>query len=294
VISSGDGKVIEWDADYYPYGNLRLVTNKLTNYYQYTGYEHDYSTGYNYGVSRFESSNIGRFLSPDPVGGNLTDPQSWNAYGYVGNRSTVYIDTLGLGPEGCNSSICDVPPISIIADLLGLLGLFGGHHPAYHPNGPPPGHSGAGQNSGVWSEQLPNGVTLKPPSLTSIILPVDTGCDFGACVPIGDPFGPGLVLAGIGTTICQIAEPCGVIEDLVFAGAVIIGAADIIHEMAKGGDQNQADTGIEAEAQEMVRQKIAKDMCGALQQLWDSAAGDSVRRGRIKKTQKAYDCRRHG
>ena len=37
VISSGDGRAVQWEADYYPYGGTRVVTSNVTNYYQFTG-----------------------------------------------------------------------------------------------------------------------------------------------------------------------------------------------------------------------------------------------------------------
>ena len=38
----------------------------------------------------------GRWLSPDPVGGNITNPQSLNRYAYVLNNPTSFVDPLGL------------------------------------------------------------------------------------------------------------------------------------------------------------------------------------------------------
>lgn len=56
VVASGDGKTIQWEADYFPFGALRTVITNLTNNpYQFTGYEYDSGTGYNYAVARFEA-----------------------------------------------------------------------------------------------------------------------------------------------------------------------------------------------------------------------------------------------
>jgi RHS repeat-associated protein len=35
-----------------------------------------------YAGARFHSADLGRFLSPDPVGGNYANPQSLNPYSY--------------------------------------------------------------------------------------------------------------------------------------------------------------------------------------------------------------------
>jgi RHS repeat-associated protein len=100
VISSGDGKAIQWESDYYPYGGTRVITSNLTNYYQFTGYEKDFETNYYYAINRLQSPNLGRFFSPDRVPGTVEDPQSWNRYGYVLNNPVGLIDRLGLDAQG--------------------------------------------------------------------------------------------------------------------------------------------------------------------------------------------------
>lgn len=125
VIGSGDGKAIEWEADYFPFGNERQVfTSSVSNPYQFTGYEYDSDSGYNYAISRFEAGQWGRFLSPDPYLGSLdiANPQSLNRYSYVLNNPLRLVDPLGLvcdffdadtgelmatsdlGDEGCNAA----------------------------------------------------------------------------------------------------------------------------------------------------------------------------------------------
>ena len=49
---------------------------------------------------RLQSHNLGRWLSPDPLGGNVTNPQSLNRYAYVINNPTSLTDPLGL--QGCD------------------------------------------------------------------------------------------------------------------------------------------------------------------------------------------------
>jgi uncharacterized protein RhaS with RHS repeats len=39
---------------------------------------------------------MGRFLSPDPTGGRLANPQSLNKYAYVLNNPLIYTDPTGL------------------------------------------------------------------------------------------------------------------------------------------------------------------------------------------------------
>jgi RHS repeat-associated protein len=99
VIGSGDGKTIQWEADYFPFGSERQVfTSSVNNSYQFTGYEYDSDTQYNYAVARFDAGRWGKFLSPDPYLGSMDigNPQSMNRYSYVMNMPTELIDATGL------------------------------------------------------------------------------------------------------------------------------------------------------------------------------------------------------
>ncbi|HKW76282.1 MAG TPA: RHS repeat-associated core domain-containing protein, partial [Terriglobales bacterium] len=119
VIGSGDGKAIEWEADYFPFGNQRQIfTNLVNNTYQFTGYEYDSSSGYNYAIARFESGRLSRFLSPDPYLGSMdvTNPQSLNRYAYVMSDPLNNTDPAGLVGGG--------DPDDRFFDYLG--GMFGG------------------------------------------------------------------------------------------------------------------------------------------------------------------------
>ena len=108
VIASGDGKTIQWEADYFPFGAVRQVfTNIAGNSYEFTGYEFDSETGYNYAVARYDAGRWGRFLSPDPYLGSMdvTNPQSMNRYAYVVNNPLNLIDPLGLDDQTVTSLI---------------------------------------------------------------------------------------------------------------------------------------------------------------------------------------------
>jgi uncharacterized protein RhaS with RHS repeats len=43
-----------------------------------------------------KADRLGRWLSPDPLAGDVTDPQSLNRYAYVLNNPTNFSDPLGL------------------------------------------------------------------------------------------------------------------------------------------------------------------------------------------------------
>jgi RHS repeat-associated protein len=140
VIASGDGKTIQWEADYFPFGSVRQVfTNLLTNNYQFTGDEFDFETGYNYSEARYQAGTWGRFLSPDPYAGSmdLSNPQSLNRYAYVMNNPANATDPSGLigdsgfgpdpGPPGSDYLLsCE---LGINCNSTGLSGFFGGLPP---------------------------------------------------------------------------------------------------------------------------------------------------------------------
>ena len=63
-----------------------------------TGKERDAETGLDYFGARYMSSNMGRFMSPDPgnIGADPKNPQSWNMYSYVVNNPLKFTDPTGL------------------------------------------------------------------------------------------------------------------------------------------------------------------------------------------------------
>src|SRR5216117_943175 len=68
---------------------------------KFTGKERDSESGLDNFGARYDSSSMGRFMSPDPanIGGDLDesgDPQSWNAYSYVQNNPINATDPDGL------------------------------------------------------------------------------------------------------------------------------------------------------------------------------------------------------
>ncbi len=82
---------------------------------------------------RLFSPNLGRWHSPDPLGGDITNPQTLNRYAYVLNDPTSLIDPMGLGtcpnanPAGTNGqgqtiySTCN-PQQAAQSNLTGLGG----------------------------------------------------------------------------------------------------------------------------------------------------------------------------
>ncbi len=102
VVASPTG-VIENESDYLPYGTERVYSQTLANQnYKFTGKEWDSESGLENFGARFDSSNLGRFMTPDwsavPVDvpyAQMANPQSLNLYAYVMNSPVTSADLDG-------------------------------------------------------------------------------------------------------------------------------------------------------------------------------------------------------
>jgi RHS repeat-associated protein len=109
-LSSGGWPV--WSGQFTPFGQ-EIVSGQVlsatlgnqqpgdgTNmHYKFTGKERDAESGLDYFGARYYSSNMGRFMSPDPGKINLkhlANPQKWNKYAYVLNNPLSMIDPDGM------------------------------------------------------------------------------------------------------------------------------------------------------------------------------------------------------
>jgi RHS repeat-associated protein len=95
-----------YEADFLPYGYENTpsgFTNTCSTNYKFTGYERDAETAYlasqgnDYAFARYYSSRIGRFMTGDPLSGDISDPQTLNRYAYVRNNPVNLIDPSGMG-----------------------------------------------------------------------------------------------------------------------------------------------------------------------------------------------------
>lgn len=83
-----------------PFGDSLTCSGTDLSPMHLTGKEHDWETGLENFGARYDSSSIGRFMSPDEAGRRLlTNPQSWNAYVYVLNNPLTMIDPDGREAE---------------------------------------------------------------------------------------------------------------------------------------------------------------------------------------------------
>lgn len=94
VTSDSSGNKVGEQA-HFPFGESWYSANTTTKF-QFTNYERDAESGNDYAMARYTISRLGRFSSPDPVGGSPSDPQSLNRYAYVRNDPINSIDPLGL------------------------------------------------------------------------------------------------------------------------------------------------------------------------------------------------------
>jgi RHS repeat-associated protein len=113
VVTNASGTVQD-DSDFYPYGGERVVSSGSGNHYKFTGKERDSESGLDNFGARYDSSQYGRFMSPDPIfitKHRIVDPQQWNRYAYVRNNPLILTDPTGkdLWETGCgaNSNTCN-------------------------------------------------------------------------------------------------------------------------------------------------------------------------------------------
>jgi RHS repeat-associated protein len=106
VVTNSSGSPC-YEADFLPYGTEDTpagFTNSCSTNYKFTGYERDAETAYgtssgnDYAFARYYNARLGRFMSADPLGGDITDPQTLNLYTYVRNNPSKFIDPTGLIP----------------------------------------------------------------------------------------------------------------------------------------------------------------------------------------------------
>ncbi|QOJ28871.1 MAG: RHS repeat-associated core domain-containing protein [Ignavibacteriales bacterium] len=83
-------------ADYWPYGEkmaeYNLVTGTVQRYI-FTEKERDTETGYDYFGARFYDSDLGRWMTVDPL---MDKYPGWSPYNYVMNNPLVLVDPDGM------------------------------------------------------------------------------------------------------------------------------------------------------------------------------------------------------
>jgi RHS repeat-associated protein len=104
VVENATGSACEQDIDYYPYGGQEndYCTTPIGQNYKFTGKERDTESGLDNFGARYDSSSLGRFMTPDwslkPTSvpyASFGDPQTLNLYTYVENSPLNRIDADG-------------------------------------------------------------------------------------------------------------------------------------------------------------------------------------------------------
>jgi RHS repeat-associated protein len=107
VVTNASGAVLD-DSDFCPFGRqCNIVSSSSGNTYKFTGKERDSESGLDYFGARYDSSQYGRFMTPDPLGGQLANPQSLNRYAYVRNNPMSLVDPAGMNPDSPGAGDCE-------------------------------------------------------------------------------------------------------------------------------------------------------------------------------------------
>jgi RHS repeat-associated protein len=115
VVTTATGTAC-YEVDYLPYGTENTPSgfpNACSTRYRFTGYERDLETAYGTSAgnddafARYYNSRLGRFTSADPLGGEISDPQTLNMYSYVRNNPINLVDPTGMGGQ-CDQNGCTV------------------------------------------------------------------------------------------------------------------------------------------------------------------------------------------
>jgi RHS repeat-associated protein len=115
VVSNAAG-TLEQDIDYYPYGGVEedYATAPVAQHYKFNGKERDTESMLDNFGARYDTSNLGRFMTPDweakPTAvpyAHYGNPQSLNLYSYVENNPTTLGDPDGHIPWSLGGGVTD-------------------------------------------------------------------------------------------------------------------------------------------------------------------------------------------
>jgi RHS repeat-associated protein len=193
--------------------------------YHFSGKERDSESGLDNFGARYNSSQMGRFMSADPLvsaGGDLGDPsnpQSWNAYSYVRNNPLSNVDPDGLDCVYINDNSVSVKTGDCYSDTdngIFVNGTINTNSFTYNGQTQTLGFNYTNDDTGALGSGVIAGVApSSPPTSTDYLNAVAHGTQMSR--PIVEPtfwatmgflgtFGPGilessLALPGAGLTI---------------------------------------------------------------------------------------------
>jgi RHS repeat-associated protein len=97
-LVTGLNQAVVQNLDYLPFGEITSTDSHISTH-EFTGDERDAETSLDHTQFRQYTSQLARWLSPDPAGlaaVNPMNPQSWNRYSYVDDDPMDFVDPLGL------------------------------------------------------------------------------------------------------------------------------------------------------------------------------------------------------
>ncbi len=97
LTTNNTGATVE-TRKYWPYGDEASSSGNATQRLKFASMERDDEANHFYDHARSHDFNLGRFTSPDKVGGHVTDPQTWNRYTYALNNPLKVVDQNGKWP----------------------------------------------------------------------------------------------------------------------------------------------------------------------------------------------------
>jgi RHS repeat-associated protein len=93
MLITNDAGAAVWSAYYDVFGKVNIYSSSLiTNNLRFPGQYYDFETEFNYNYFRNYASNLGRYLTPDPIG---IDGKN-NYYNYANQNPVNYYDPYGL------------------------------------------------------------------------------------------------------------------------------------------------------------------------------------------------------
>jgi RHS repeat-associated protein len=110
TVANATGAILD-DSDFYPFGGERAAIAPTSgNNYKFTGKERDTESTLDYFGTRHYGSNMGRFVSPDPLLSTLRpeNPQTLNRYTYTLNSPLRYVDPTGAYEEDVHQQLTTV------------------------------------------------------------------------------------------------------------------------------------------------------------------------------------------
>jgi RHS repeat-associated protein len=127
ILSSLGISSFIWAFGMYLFGSaVELCAVEATSFsqviYKFTGKERDSESNLDNFGARYDSSTLGRFMSPDPMmaSARVWVPQTWNRYAYALNNPLRFVDPDGMkevSAEDCKKDKnCVTVNVNVIYD----------------------------------------------------------------------------------------------------------------------------------------------------------------------------------